>query len=86
MRARCTPDRLRRHCRTLGLPFQRLQGDRVAIGCPLCFPFDGSQQVVLALDELGEWSGRCPGCDAFAAGLLDVVKLGLLARRLEVLT
>ena len=83
MRAYCPPDRLARHCRQLGLPFESLIGHRVAVGCPLCWPFNGAQWIILAPDEAGDWSGICNGCGLFAVQLLDLVRWELAADRIE---
>ena len=82
MIARCSPALLAQHCRTLGLPFQALDR-RVVIGCPVCFPFDQAQMVVLTPDVADLWTGCCFGCDWYAVWLLDLMKLQLAARRIE---
>lgn len=85
MRAYCPAARLRDHCRQLGLPFEQLEANRIAIGCPWCFRFDGRQQVILGLGlwDGGCWSGACSGCNRLAFELFDQLKLELAARRLE---
>ena len=73
-------------CRRLRLPFDgAMAGKQVAIGCPFCWPFNRDQLVILTLDEAGGWLGQCKGCERFCFELFDVMKLELLAQRIEVL-
>ena len=60
MRSHVDRTRLADACRTLRLPFDgALAGRRVSIGCPICWPLDREQLVILTLDETGQWLGRC---------------------------